>query len=390
MTRSWWIALLAIVGLIATVLLPVAPAGERLWTGSRASDGGWGMSVAAQHLARRLQLFHWADSLGALTVEGAERGARVVVGSATDHPDARAQDSALARAVAEALDATATEGAALGRFQVDRDDGVDLEAYLIDTDEVLLAGESRGRAYCLTVTNTPLAYQEHVAAQGNLWPSVGREASPSEALGACWVVARYGLPGPHIASWFSRGGAYFATGHVPYDLKDLAKGSVDGLAGIYSANLNPVRLLSVRAQRCLAGRDDACAALLGDPLPPAVLRPASQPVPLEAAPVVALDLNLIAAALPGVLDPAFLAALERRFGREQFRAFWTSGAPLDEAFSEAFGMAPGAYVGREARTAFGSLAPGPGLPASGWLAMAFIVLAGLVVGAVVTGRRRPA
>jgi hypothetical protein len=150
------------------------------------------------------------------------------------------------------------------------------------------------------------------------------------------------------------------------------------------------RLLSVRVQRCLAGDETACAALLSDPTPPAYLVGPIRRVPLEAAAVVVEHMELTASALPGVVDPAFLATLETRFGPERFRAFWTSDRPLSDAFADAFGLTPGAYVGQEARAALGPLTPGPGLRAGGWVGLALTILAGLAASFFVTGRRRPA
>jgi hypothetical protein len=400
MMRNWWTLLLASLAVCALLLLPVSPAAERLGEGRYTANPVPGVERAASQLVRRLQLHHWADSLGSLAVAGAESGASLVVGSVTVDEAERGLDEAFARAAARALGGFPRADVALGRFQVEVHDGSPLD-FGLRQGEFLLAGEADGRPYCVTVLAEPSEVRRAHAlrragaqdqASAGLWPTLNQDASPSEVLGACWVVARYGVPGPHVAAWFSQGGAYLATSHRPFraaSVEDLAGRAPDALSA-YMMRLYTGRLLSVRVQRCLAGDETACAALLSDPTPPAYLVGPIRRVPLEAAAVVVEHMELTASALPGVVDPAFLATLETRFGPERFRAFWTSDRPLSDAFADAFGLTPGAYVGQEARAALGPLTPGPGLRAGGWVGLALTILAGLAASFFVAGRRRPA
>jgi hypothetical protein len=90
------------------------------------------------------------------------------------------------------------------------------------------------------------------------------------------------------------------------------------------------------------------------------------------------------------LGPAaqeYLGDMVGRFGRERFERFWTSDAPLEEAFEEAMGMPLDQWTMQWARTYIGVPRTAGQLP-WGSAVLSLVLAAALVGGAGLYAQRR--
>ena len=177
----------------------------------------------------------------------------------------------------------------------------------------------------------------------------------TDHLGPCRFYGRYGPPGRDVVRWLEQGGIDFALAHKargePLDRRARRR----GLFGVtyFGRAEKPIYV------RCLAGVADACRRVF--------LTPGEVDEEVAQRQETALRAGAISTSVQWTFSgqgPFILADLERAFGREKFDLFWTSDAPVDQAFEAAFGIEPGAWIVRWLETSMILQMPGPGLPQS--------------------------
>lgn len=203
---------------------------------------------------------------------------------------------------------------------------------------------------------TPYCLQVVVSRPESMWELIQGDVGGSGwsryrggLLGACAFYGKYGLAGPRIQEWLETGGVAFAVG---------SRSAVEvGLAstpyyGAYMSNGYPplhrrsflgIRMgtQSVLAERCLVGDAESCSRTLLDP-------DAAVGTSEEQGRLVTPSPAMFAGTLrPGPFDyegSFILSDLEREFGADAFRRFWTSDEEVPAAFEAAFGVEPGQWL----------------------------------------------
>lgn len=202
------------------------------------------------------------------------------------------------------------------------------------------------------------------------------EVHVGRVLGPCAFFARFGLPGSSIAEWLEK------VGYLP---AANAVWTAEGPPGPRPVAENLDRRIWPHLFACAAGDADACRIGLSRRAPWTALRDFGHPDPR--------DRNIVRrwSYERSSLGPEFdlyLSDLLIEMGEARFGRFWTSAAPLESAFRDAFGLEMTEYTMRWARRQVGRPRSGP-LPRTA-STLSFLVLAGaLLLGRVVwTGRRQ--
>ncbi|MFQ5536236.1 MAG: hypothetical protein ACE5GJ_02175 [Gemmatimonadota bacterium] len=208
-------------------------------------------------------------------------------------------------------------------------------------------------------------------------------------LGVCAFLARYGLPGPAVDRWMRAGGVTFAMAFTP--TSEFHPGFADYRRrlplGAWNPN-GPGPALSPGVASCLAGRKNACAALVVDPDADAVR---SRYVMPDLQPTYMLNMPRGGAGEWTPFSPIdfhFIAALEEEYGPEALASFWRADGTVREAFQGAFGVDLGEWYQARIAAYVPMDPPGPALRVDGWLTSALILfLAGGVASAFARYRR---
>jgi len=241
-------------------------------------------------------------------------------------------------------------------------------------------GEHGGRPYCLVRRQLREPRASALIASGQagdetLTPLPG--TTRTRLLGPCAFLLRYGPPGDAMARWL-REGAFHRAARTEVPEAYLRESAGLELLGRSS---NSAKYVSPRANRCLEGSRQACLDVFLSG------RGGQPPVPSRVTELWGADPFMAWGQDFALADAALFADLARAFGNERFARFWTSEADPALAFTAAFGVHPGAWVGDWARSYYGegrrALRAGPG----SWAATLLLVGAALSF-AVITARRR--
>lgn len=323
-----------------------------------------------------LERTRWSDSLATLATTGPDG---VVVGGDPDRIDA-----ATLRRVRDELAAQVDPGSdvTVGFFVLAKKASAGT-VVPVDTRSSMetYVGTRGGRAYCLRVLVT--------GGGGNVVANYLRSVSGAHATklsDVCRLVARYGLPGPDIESWLEDGATTFA---AEASAEPPARRRIWPWARDMSFHLgqrwNPYGQPSLYSDQCMASIAEGCGQVFLHPL-------AGDRDPMDYgwvtrhSPALAIGETSWGSAF-GPIDDYVLSDLESQFGRDAFARFWTSDAPVEEAFRTAFGVTPGDWMldwlGRNVRLS----TSGPRLPLRAGVGVVLtLVLCALAVGAV--SRRR--
>lgn len=244
-----------------------------------------------------------------------------------------------------------------------------------------------GRPYCIQVGRLVGAPGQDVRSRTvPNWALLDDSDTGPGAYGACWVHARYGEPGPHVAEWMRTTGLSAAISWDAHewwaetDDSDRLLLNALGLrkTAMLNGGLGPETRL---ADRCIAGDAAACRAVFT--LPTGGARFATEASLDEAVPNSATVMGFTSNYLP----ENWLHTLEATYGPERMAAFWTSEADVVTAFEEAFDTDLETAMMELGRERFGHADPGPRVAGWGWMGLLAALALG-IGGAVGAVRRR--
>ena len=168
------------------------------------------------------------------------------------------------------------------------------------------------------------------------------------SLGPCWYLARFGPPGPAVRAWLDARYWDVARDVPPHrepdPLSDEALAPSNVLLRILGAIPSNFAGGSATLERCATTRPDLCeVALLNSPYRSGLL-----PVGIVESEWVIASNRASYDWLTGVplwAAQSVLATMVDDLGPARFTAFWTSEAPVAEAFESATGMSIGQWFG---------------------------------------------
>lgn len=246
----------------------------------------------------------------------------------------------------------------VGYAYVDRNSGAvpNLGAPRLELGDEFYVGEREGQPYCIKVREVGgPEYFSRAFYVGNLRESMANHRS--NVLAACRAYAIYGVPGEHITKWLSDGAMVFGaaapqtprqTGGVDYG-RTMPFGVRSWYSGRHGFDM----------ERCLASDAEAC---LDRYTVKENLRDRREQVwaVVDATPLTGFDDRGWRSPLD--YESRYLFAdLERAFGVDAFRAFWTSDEEVPQAFQDAFGADMGPWLLSWTQERFGVSTPGPHL-----------------------------
>lgn len=217
-------------------------------------------------------------------------------------------------------------------------------------------GTRDGVDYCLQVRVAHATYLQDMIARR----VVDDDSTPpfSDDLGPCRFYLTYGLAGDGVQDWLDSGGVELAM--EGGDGPPAWEGSRGGRRGPFGFTTFIGYGASLEVTRCLAGIADSCGAFLENRDGAYFLAPAQLEI-VRRSPVTGMGSRYGFARWFG--DQAYiLADLEAEFGADAFRSFWSSDAPMPEAFEAAFGVDTGTWMVSWVGRTIGVDRPGPGLP----------------------------
>lgn len=232
----------------------------------------------------------------------------------------------------------------------------------IDTRSTLetYVGTRDGVDYCFRVRGVGTDNFEQAVLDGmRRWQSYGSR----DHLGPCLLYGRHGPPGDDIARWLESGGIGYALGQTepylvvnarltqPLDRRIRRRGAF-GIS-FFRIGQEPIYI------QCIAGVVEACGSVF--------LTPSEISEEIASRQETARQAGAISTGTRAFFagqGPFILADLEREFGAESFHRFWTSDAPVDQAFEAAFGIEAGTWMVDWLETFMVVQHPGPGLPQS--------------------------
>jgi len=241
-------------------------------------------------------------------------------------------------------------------------------------------GEREGKAYCMDVHAAVESYLIDERLRGR--NTVADRLTYGSGVGACRLVAQYGMPGAQILEWLEAGALAFAYAtEVDYQNRERYR-------GVYSRARAPFRGMWYRVNQlvefdqCMAGQAKACLYLALNPINQRLRPDAEREIELRSALTTAVPTTQLLGA------GAFLIGdLERDFGHEAFDTFWRSDLEVTDAFVAAFGVTMGDWLVGWAGDNLGRFQPGPGLTKSAQFGgLLTIMLFGLIAG--LRNRRR--
>lgn len=177
--------------------------------------------------------------------------------------------------------------------------------------------------------------------------SAWRSAPWDGAVGACWYLAEFGEPGPEVRAWLDS--RYWDVARSVPPLKGpLISGEVasepSGLLNRVFGDLGGMFYgESVALEGCAGRRPEFCeAAFLQSPYPPNLL-----PEGVVGAGHLVYSTAAVSGAwileMPNYVSASLLALMVEDLGPARFTEFWTSTAPVAEAFQSVAGMSLGEW-----------------------------------------------
>ena len=303
-----------------------------------------------------LQRLRWADSLGALVVRSSRSHAPLVFA-----PEGVDEErlTVIRRALAETTTSAVPNGdrVVLAWVLQPLGHGLDPE---VRTDQrgrtETYVGSVADVHYCMRVVVTEQP-KRAVDDQARRLESGSGLAS---GWGACGVFADHGRAGRDVLRWLERGAANFALIDVPLARRgDAPRLPRKRLFGRSWASMDlPV---STVLERCITADEATCASIFSNPI---TVRSGSEADAQATARSPALSVSDRFGQVGGVPFPFLLADLEADFGAEAFGRFWRSNAPVEVAFRNAFGVAPGAWMVSWVDRIYGIDSAGPRLAGS--------------------------
>ncbi|NNF39288.1 MAG: hypothetical protein HKN71_11525 [Gemmatimonadetes bacterium] len=230
------------------------------------------------------------------------------------------------------------------------------------------------------------------------WALDANDSSGPGTFGACWLYARYGLPGAATARWIEQTGleasmATTAEGVWPEELRDATEKLQVAMGSRRSMSL--AGGAQTRSELCSAGDLNHCKALFLDPTSTSG---ANFQKEFDRSAGASSDIGVRDLVAPGTvprlwaynpLGEDWLFRLDGEYGSARMAAFWTSDDDdVAAAFEAAFGVDPAIAVMNEVRSRIGSGPTGPTVPVWGWLGLALALGTGIAVSGLVADRRR--
>lgn len=386
--RRW--LMLAAAGLTAVALLGLPPKGAYVpsWRNVSAQEElSRDLSSEIRALNEGLRAVRVQDSLRAVlaAAEGSSPG--IVLGHAPSFE--------VASRVRVVEDRLASDVEALP----DRDRRVVLGAFWVPAGQGLHPGVAR-----ITGTQAELTWHGGRLADGRPYCAITISADPDHAwrnyrygldlpaegsrLGPCAWWARFGPPGASVERWLARGGAGFTVGE---SLRASERLRIESAApGPFGTGGNAAFGGSSYAVRCLSGDTRACElGFLAEGAdtwalpwnsPPSAKAAAARDAALRAAGYVGSLRAAISWGPLGVPAPLLMADLEKEFGDQALRTFWTSDERVDHAFRSAFGVDAGTWTRDWLQGYYGDAVPsGSSMPRPA-NAVSVVLLLGVVAG----------
>jgi hypothetical protein len=342
----WRAALAAILlGLVFGLGCPVRPARDATWRGRPETRVRWRAQQEFTAAARALRTLTLVDSA---------RRAHPLPDTARLHVIASRE---VAPAVARVIEGAVRRAWPAGPRPAGAPDGI--AVLVLDrnlfrhTVEVVHHLPGVPGARCLTMVRLGTAIGDGANVRSNLALDL-RDYLP----GLCGLAAAFGPPGTHVARWLTRTGGWFArdvrwTG--PSTRVEAPRISMNDVATMLEFSASSGALA-----RCASGRAEACAAYVAATGPDGVVVSRYGAIGGGVTVAVPVPVGQRRYAIDR-WEQRFVADLIRAEGPEAFAAFWTSDAPLEEAFAQAFGRSLAAWtadwtdaVGLEAPSAFHS------------------------------------
>ena len=215
------------------------------------------------------------------------------------------------------------------------------------------------------------------------------EDARRQILGPCAYYGAFGMPGPAIREWLRQRGALLALGGSWTQTTASLMESADynyylSTDPYYPSPPPPFFQYSTRGVTCLMGDASACESVVLDRNIEAGLMSVGSAVRAG------YRLGPISRRTGtefGGLETELLADMVRSLGRARFEQFWTSSAPVPQAFQQASGMRLGEWVSTWAGQSAPEYEPGPRIRAESLISALAIIIACIVM-AVFAARRR--
>lgn len=316
----------------------------------------------------------WIDRLSEQLVRDARDGFAVVLPESDEiNADQRERFRSKVREEIASLPVRGSE-VVFGYAMLPHDEGREPDMAVGGGERVeTFVGSREGVDYCLQVR--VFREQRLVAAFAGELLDTDLPRPREGVVGACRMYLEHGLPGAEIEAWLERGGIHFGI--------EIGQAPPTEWWRLGRARGNWVNR-PLEADRCLAGRAEACATIFEHPamLDPILTRDLGL---IEATPAVSVGTPSVFRAVP-FEGEYLLGDLEREFGPEAFRAFWTSDAPPAAAFQGAFGTDAGTWTRDWIERTSGIAPGGPGLPRSA--SSGSVLTIGLLLGVAFLRTRR--
>ncbi len=311
------------------------------------------LKAEVSHTARVLQRTRWFDSLSALVPPDGTSSVLIYDPLPTVEPDLY---QALGERLEEAVEALGSDRAMKFAYALQPENhGAYEHRHPAAGYTETFVGVAQGKPFCMRVLATNPA-----ELPATLERRMGALPLTFDLLGPCTWYVRFGNPGPQVERWLEGGGFGFMAGSTPLpttrDFK-WARRSFFGFPSIGSTQ-------PVQVDQCLAGKTEACEQLFLQPTLGSV-RLTWHADDVRSSPSVATERSNGATTFDSS-ERYMFAELEAAFGADAVARFWMSDLPVDQAFSNAFGLRPGEWVVRwlTDHSSVTIVPPGPGLPRS--------------------------
>lgn len=253
--------------------------------------------------------------------------------------------------------------ARLGVFLIEHGQG-ERPGYAFER-EIHVGTDSAG-VYCAMVETAPVVRGVLNSSGFGVGPRLPGQRRSASVLGPCAFIAAYGAPGTHVAEWLRQGGYGFAELRGAAAERDTLR---DGSEQIWLYSGEDLWL-----RGCRGGRAELCAR--------AALAPRESTLSDGAA-----SFDLRSFRYINRSSRTMLHQLEQRYGAQRFAQFWTSDADVPTAFTRAFGVDVGEWMGEWGRSRYGTVSLGAGIDAFSLMLCLLTIAAFAAIAAVVARRR---